>query len=80
MMVKIQNHVNMLEKHGIRVNNYTWAAIQGILLALIIYDNCGQYLNLTPDQLVVWNILNPTPAGSLLYPMVCVQLALNKKH
>jgi len=41
-----------------------WSAI----LALVAYDHCAQYLDMTSDQLRVWAALSENPAPVLLIP------------
>jgi hypothetical protein len=45
-------------------------AAQGVILALIAYDDCDQYLNMTSEELKVWAILSEHPAAILLLPAV----------
>ena len=47
--------------------------IRGSIFALAAWDNYNCYLTMTPEQLAIWNALNPTPAGILLEPMIQVQ-------
>ena len=50
-----------------------WAAARDAvlaLLALVAYDDCEKYLDMTPDSLQVWAVLSNDPAAILLLPMV----------
>jgi hypothetical protein len=40
------------------------------MLALVAYDDCAQYLDMSSDQLKVWAILSENPAAVLLLPAV----------
>ena len=40
------------------------------ILALVTYDDCDQYLNMSSDQLRVWSLLTEHPAAILLLPAV----------
>ena len=46
-----------------------WDAI----LALIAYDDCDQYLDMTYDQLLTYALLSEKPAAVLLLPLKWVQ-------
>jgi len=46
----------------------TWDAARGAILALVAYDDCAQYLDMTSDQLRVWAALSEHPAPILLIP------------
>ena len=43
------------------------------LLALVAYDDCRQYLDMTYDQLKIYALLSEKPAAVLLLPMKWVQ-------
>ena len=45
-------------------------AAWGAIAALVVYDDCSQYLSMTSDQLRVWAILSEKPAAILLLPAV----------
>jgi hypothetical protein len=47
-----------------------WGAAGAAILALIAYDDCAQYLDMSSDQLKVWAILSENPAAVLLLPAV----------
>jgi hypothetical protein len=49
------------------------AAVQGVILALIAYDDCDQYLSMTSEELQAWALLTEHPAAILLLPMVVVR-------
>jgi hypothetical protein len=40
------------------------------ILALFVYDDCDQYLNMSSEQLRMWAILTEQPAAVLLLPAV----------
>jgi len=42
----------------------------GTIAALIAYDDCSKYLDMTPDELHVWTELSNDPSCILLLPMV----------
>jgi hypothetical protein len=48
----------------------SYYAAQSAILALIAYDNCDQYLNMTSEELKVWAYLSERPAAVLLLPAV----------
>ncbi|MBU3748728.1 MAG: hypothetical protein FGM36_15875, partial [Burkholderiaceae bacterium] len=47
-----------------------WYAAQGAILALVAYDDCDQYLDMTSEELKVWALLTEHPAAVLLLPLV----------
>jgi hypothetical protein len=47
-----------------------WHSARGAILALIAYDDCDQYLNMTSEELKVWAILSEHPAAVLLLSAV----------
>ena len=53
---------------GLVVRDAAWDAA----LALVAYDDCEKYLDMTPDALQVWAVLSDDPAAILLLPMVQV--------
>ena len=48
-------------------------AARGAIIALIAYDDCDQYLNMTYDQLLAWALLSETPQAILLLPLKWIQ-------
>jgi hypothetical protein len=46
------------------------AAARGAILALIAWDDCAKYLDMTSDRLKVWGALSDDPACILLLPAV----------
>ena len=50
----------------------------GVLLALIAYDDCDQYLAMTFDELKTWTALTEKPQAILLLPMVYVKEQMNE--
>ena len=51
----------------------TWKAARGSLRALIAYDDCEKYLNMSYEELLMWNKLDPHPACVLLLPYLFVK-------
>jgi len=57
-------------------------AARDAVIALVAYDDCSKYLDMTPDELKVWAALSSDPAAILLQPMVkamhmeCADLAV----
>jgi hypothetical protein len=49
------------------------------ILALIVYDDCDQYLQMTYEQLKVYAVLSEKPQAVLLLPMVYVKEQLNER-
>jgi hypothetical protein len=47
-----------------------WGAAWDAFLALVAYDDCDQYLNMTSEELKVWSLLTEQPAAMLLLPAV----------
>ena len=43
--------------------------VSGVLLALIAYDDCDQYLSMTFDELKTWALVSEKPQAILLLPM-----------
>ena len=50
----------------------SWYDVRDAVLALVAYDDCEKYLDMTPDALRVWAALSNDPAAILLQPMVRV--------
>ena len=50
----------------------------GVLVALIAYDDCDQYLSMTFDELKTWAALTEKPQAILLLPMVYVKEQTNE--
>lgn len=49
------------------------AASRGVILALVAYDDCDQYLQMTYEQLKVYAVLSEKPQAVLLLPIVYVK-------
>ena len=49
------------------------AAARCVILALVAYDDCDQYLNMTYDQLLAWAMLSEKPQAVLLLPLKWIQ-------
>ena len=47
-------------------------------LALIAYDDCAHYLNMSPDRLRAWATLSESPAAVLLLPAVIAFEQINE--
>ncbi len=47
-----------------------WLSARGAILALIVYDDCDQYLDMSNKELRLWAILSEHPAAVLLLPAV----------
>ncbi len=60
------------------VGDAAWAAARAAILALIAYDDCAQYLDMSSDQLKVWAILSENPAAVLLLPVVIAFEKINE--
>ena len=50
-----------------------WTATQNAILALIAYDDCDQYLNMSYEQLLTWATLSERPQVVLLLPLKWIQ-------
>ena len=50
------------------------------ILALIAYDDAGQYVGMTPDQLKFWGTLSESPAATLLLPYVRARELIAQLH
>jgi hypothetical protein len=50
-----------------------WSAAWSAITALIAFDHCEKYLNMTPDELMIWWKLSGDPACVLLMPMIKVK-------
>jgi len=55
-----------------------WNQVYGVLLALIAYDDCDQYLSMTFDELKTWALVSEKPQAILLLPMVYVKEQMNE--
>ena len=53
-------------------SDVAYVAAKDSILALVTYDDCEKYLDMTPDELQVWAVLSNDPAAILLQPMVQV--------
>jgi hypothetical protein len=51
-----------------RIEDYDVAS--SVILSLIAYDDCEQYLSMTSEELRVWSLLSNNPAAILLLPAV----------
>ena len=49
--------------------NQAWKQAYGVLLALITYDDCDQYLSMTFDELKTWMLSSEKPQAILLLPI-----------
>ena len=49
--------------------NQAWKQAYGVLLALITYDDCDQYLSMTFDELKTWMLISEKPQAILLLPI-----------
>ena len=52
--------------------------VNGVLLALVAYDDCDQYLAMTFDELKTWALVSEKPQAILLLPMVYVKEQINE--
>ena len=50
--------------------NAAWDAAVDAAVALIAYDDCAHYLDMSPEQLKAWAILSEKPAAALLLSAV----------
>ena len=48
------------------------------ILALIAYDDCDQFLNMSYEKLQIWAVLSEDPRAVLLLPMIYVKEKLNE--
>ena len=55
-----------------------WNQVYGVLLALIAYDDCDQYLAMTFDELKTWALISENSQAILLLPMVYVKEQINE--
>jgi len=61
--------------HAIRIaveGDALYDALYDVVLALVAYDDCAKYLDMTPDEIEVWAALSNNPAAILLQPMMQV--------
>ena len=69
--------------HNKSQNEMTYAineAAGNAMLALVVYDDAGQYLSMTPDQLRFWAALTESPAATLLQPYVRARELIAQLH
>jgi hypothetical protein len=57
-----------------------WNQVRGVLLALIAYDDCDQYLCMTYNELKTWALISEKTQAILLLPMVYVEEQLNRNY
>lgn len=55
------------------VDQYLYGAFRMTLLALVAYDDCDRYLQMSYDELQVWAKLSEQPQAVLLLPLKWVQ-------
>ena len=56
----------------------TFRQTRDVLLALIAYDDCDQYLCMTYNELKTWALVSEKPQAILLLPMVYVKEKSNE--
>ena len=56
----------------------TFRQTRDVLLALIAYDDCDQYLCMTYNELKTWALVSEKPQAILLLPMVYVKEQINE--
>ena len=52
--------------------------VYGVLLALIAYDDCDQYLRMSYSELKTWVLISENSKAILLLPMVYVKEQINE--
>ena len=53
--------------------NAALRAARGVILALISYDDCDEYLNMSYEQLLIYAMLSERPQAVLLLPLKWIQ-------
>ena len=61
-----------------QASDQAWNQVYGVLLALIAYDDCDQYLSMTFDELKTWALISENSQAILLLPMKYVKEKLNE--
>ena len=51
----------------------TWDATWDVILALVAYDDCDEYLSMSYEQLLAWAQLSERPQAVLLLPLKWIQ-------
>ena len=54
-------------------------AAWGVIPALVAYDDCDRFLDMSYEKLQVWAVLSEDPRAILLLPMVYVSEQLNER-
>ena len=52
--------------------NAAWFAAWDAIAALVAYDDCDYFLNMSYEKLKIWAAISEDPRAILLLPMVCV--------
>ena len=55
------------------ISNSARSASRHVMAALIAYDDCDQFLNMTYEKMKVWAVLSEDPRALLLLPMIYVK-------
>ena len=61
-----------------QARNQAYDQASGVLLALIAYDDCDQYLCMTYNELKTWALVSEKPQAILLLSMVYVKEQTNE--
>ena len=56
----------------------TYDQVGGVLLALVAYDDCDQYLRMSYSELKTWALVSENSQAILLLPMVYVKEQINE--
>ena len=62
-------NIDIWSQTGIQAYDQAWKQAYGVLLALIAYDDCDQYLSMTSDELKTWMLISEKPQAILLLPI-----------
>ena len=73
-----QARVQAYEQARDQAWNQAWNQVYGVLLALVAYDDCDQYLAMTFDELKTWALISENSQAILLLPMVYVKEQINE--
>ena len=90
VLESVKTHPNQWTEARDEVNDAVWYAAldvardaaAGAILALIAYDDCAHFLEMTSDELKVWSKLSENPAAILLLPTIIAfeMISERKKH
>ena len=78
IQARVQAWHQALNQARNQANDQAWNQVNGVLLALVAYDDCDQYLSMTFDELKTWALISENSQVILLLPMAYVKEQINE--